>query len=229
MSLRKAVAGKTVIGNISKIKVRRGDVATEFNPHAFEFNGSLVVSIDAEIVDQSKILACCNDEIRSICEILDYTNIFGRKYYALMVYSNENVEGDFRLYYKENDDSELISIDYTFAFEADMISGDFINPVMITLPITDNDEIIEYSNKISVYPNPFNPIVNIQFELAEGSNVLIEVYNMKGQKVTTLINAPYEAGKYSTFWEAANQSSCVYLLRYETEGRSELRKIILLK
>jgi predicted outer membrane repeat protein len=83
--------------------------------------------------------------------------------------------------------------------------------------------------KINTFPNPFNPETNILFELSACSNVLLEIYNIKGQKVTTLINDTFEAGSHKVTWNAADQSSGIYLLRFITAEKREMKKLILLK
>ena len=97
--------------------------------------------------------------------------------------------------------------------------------------LVNNDEVIIQNSKLNIqnYPNPFNPETNIVFELSFGSNVLIEIYNIKGQKVTTLVNSPFEAGSHKVTWNATDQSSGVYLLRFNTAETSETKKLILLK
>jgi len=97
--------------------------------------------------------------------------------------------------------------------------------------LVNNDEVIIQNSKLNIqnYPNPFNPETNILFELSSGSNVLIEIYNIKGQKVTTLINEPFEAGSHKITWNATDQSSGIYLLRFNTAENNEMKKLILLK
>jgi len=97
--------------------------------------------------------------------------------------------------------------------------------------LVNTDEVIIQNSKLNIqnYPNPFNPETNIVFELSIGSNVLIEIYNIKGQKVTTLVNEPFEAGSHKVTWNATDQSSGIYLLRFITAERSEMEKLILLK
>ena len=90
-------------------------------------------------------------------------------------------------------------------------------------------EIEKTTVNINNYPNPFNPETNIVFDLSFSSNVLIEIYNIKGQKVTTLINDPFEAGSHKVTWNAVGQSSGIYLLRFNTAETSEMKKLILLK
>lgn len=220
------ITSKSSVSNVNSTTAVSRSV---FNPLAYEFNGSVTMSSEEEIPEQSRIVALCNDEIRGVSELLDYTELLGRKYYALMVYSNEVYEEGFHLFYQENEKTEMVELDYGFVFAADMISGDFQNPVLLTISQTNVDDVPQYTNRLSVFPNPFNPETNIHYELAETGNVLLEIYNIKGQKMTTLLNEEKEAGKHSLTWNAENLGSGIYLLRYETPALKEVRKLILLK
>jgi predicted outer membrane repeat protein len=93
------------------------------------------------------------------------------------------------------------------------------------------DEFVIQNSKLKIqnFPNPFNPETNILFELKADSNVLIEIYNIKGQKVTTLVNESFEVGSHIVTWNAADQSSGIYLLRFNTAKKSEVKKLVLLK
>jgi predicted outer membrane repeat protein len=95
----------------------------------------------------------------------------------------------------------------------------------------ETDELITQNSKLKIqsYPNPFNPETNIVFELSADSDVLIEIYNIKGQKVTTLVDAPYKAGRHQFTWKAENLSSGIYLLNMIAEGDNTQKKLILLK
>ncbi|MCF7913375.1 MAG: DUF1565 domain-containing protein [Candidatus Cloacimonetes bacterium] len=92
-----------------------------------------------------------------------------------------------------------------------------------------HEEIEPVKECVTIYPNPFNPETNILFELFFGSNVLIEIYNTKGQKVTTLINESFDAGSHKVTWNAEDYGSGIYLLRLNTAEKSEIKKLILLK
>jgi len=97
--------------------------------------------------------------------------------------------------------------------------------------LVNTDEVIIQNSKLNIqnYPNPFNPETNIVFDMSNDSNVLIEIYNIKGQKVTTLVNGTFKAGSHKVTWNARDQSSGIYLLRFNTAEKSEMKKLILLK
>lgn len=79
------------------------------------------------------------------------------------------------------------------------------------------------------YPNPFNPSTNIPFTLPQAAQVNLAVYNLLGQKVTTLVNDLYEAGSHSVTWDASAMASGVYFYRLEVNGVSLSRKLMLIK
>jgi PKD repeat protein len=78
-------------------------------------------------------------------------------------------------------------------------------------------------------PNPFNPTTEIAFSLPEASQVTLEVYNIMGQKVVTLINGYVEAGEHTVIWDGSNVTSGMYLYRLKAGAVDETRKMLLLK
>jgi len=91
-------------------------------------------------------------------------------------------------------------------------------------------EPVPETNKLSaIYPNPFNPVTTIDYELAESGRVKIEVYNIKGQKIAVLANETKDAGRYSLNWNAEGNNSGIYFIRYSTGAGREVKKALLLK
>jgi hypothetical protein len=79
------------------------------------------------------------------------------------------------------------------------------------------------------YPNPFNPTTTISYSLPQASDVTLDVFNILGQRVTTLINQKQEAGEHTITWDASQFSSGVYFYRLQTGEATETKKMILLK
>jgi len=81
----------------------------------------------------------------------------------------------------------------------------------------------------SVYPNPFNPITNITYELAENSNVNMIIYDISGKLISSLINEFQPAGFHAISWDASSQPSGIYLLQLNTNKGMETKKITCIK
>ena len=84
------------------------------------------------------------------------------------------------------------------------------------------------------YPNPFNPSTTIRFHVLESSEISLQVFDLRGRLVTTLINEPVQTGWYTHQWSGTNSagemvSSGVYFYRLETDSRSEMKKMVLMK
>ena len=84
------------------------------------------------------------------------------------------------------------------------------------------------------YPNPFNPQTKISFSLVKAGEAELTVYNIKGQKVKTLVNDYIEAGEHSVIWNGKDNdgkdvSSGVYFYRLKTIDTVQNRKMLLLK
>ncbi len=78
-------------------------------------------------------------------------------------------------------------------------------------------------------PNPFNPTTDIGFILPYASNTTLEVFNVNGQKIATLVNGFLPAGSHNVAWNGADCSSGIYFYRLTAGDHSETRKMMLLK
>lgn len=94
-----------------------------------------------------------------------------------------------------------------------------------------NDEILPIDNNIlSNYPNPFNPQTTIKFNIPYTSKVLLQIYNVKGQLVTNLLNKKEISGEHTIIWKAKDQASGLYFVKlFNDKGFLDTHKIILLK
>ncbi len=78
-------------------------------------------------------------------------------------------------------------------------------------------------------PNPFNPTTTISFTLAQAGMTTVEVYNVAGQKIDTLVNSSLKAGSHSVTWNAASFSAGVYFYTVKSGSFSKTTKMTLLK
>jgi len=106
----------------------------------------------------------------------------------------------------------------------------------------DYDGSYSYSNIVEVdvepvtkfalyqnYPNPFNPSTMISFSVAQKSNVMLNVYNILGEKVATLVNEVKEAGSYQVQFNAQNLTSGIYIFKLEAASFTSTKKMMLVK
>ncbi|MBN1294530.1 MAG: T9SS type A sorting domain-containing protein, partial [Candidatus Latescibacteria bacterium] len=92
----------------------------------------------------------------------------------------------------------------------------------------DNDtETVEQFVIIS--PNPANPVTTISYSINEASHVKLEVFNVSGQKVTTLVDGYMTAGAHSATFDGTNLSSGVYLYNFESKGFRKNGKLLIVR
>ena len=98
---------------------------------------------------------------------------------------------------------------------------------------TDNNAIL---NKFHImnYPNPFNPVTTLRYDLPEDAVVNITIYDMMGRQVKTLVNGSQTAGYKSIQWNATNNigkpaSAGLYLYTIQAGKFKQTKKMVLLK
>jgi hypothetical protein len=79
------------------------------------------------------------------------------------------------------------------------------------------------------YPNPFNPSTGIRYQVPTVGDVRLEVFDVLGRKVATLVSERQSAGFYQTTFNAANLASGIYFYRLQTGSFTETRKMLLIK
>ena len=87
---------------------------------------------------------------------------------------------------------------------------------------------------VSLYPNPFNPYLNIKYNLDIQENVSIVIYNLLGQEVRELLNKNMSPGYHSIQWDGQNEQgvllgSGIYFVRISTNEKSYTGKVSLIK
>ena len=138
-----------------------------------------------------------------------------------------------------NDNCEYISgcdwvadsVDYTAAFFNSM------DNCIEACFLASNDEINQLPHAFNLYnnyPNPFNPVTTLRYDLPEDALVNITIYDIMGRIVRTLINSQQNAGFKSIQWNATNDagsplSAGLYLYKIQADNLVQTRKMVLLK
>ena len=100
---------------------------------------------------------------------------------------------------------------------------------------TDQEYAVPTNFKLEqAYPNPFNPSTTIGYKIAKTSQVSLRIYDLMGHEIQTLVNGIQSPNQYSVVWDGKDArghqvASGVYLYRLETDGSSQMRKMLLLK
>ena len=132
---------------------------------------------------------------------------------------------------------DTLSIFYTFSRDLDLTSAAFQVNIFKNTSSTSIKKKIELINEYELknnYPNPFNPKTIIGFTLKHNGKVKLEIFDVNGRSVSTLINGYLNYGSYECEWDAchggsATLSSGVYFYRLEINGFSDCKSMVLLK
>ena len=97
---------------------------------------------------------------------------------------------------------------------------------------TDIDEGAELPSEfgnIANYPNPFNAQTTISFDIASNEHVTVELFNINGQHIATLLNADMAAGSHHVNWDATNYASGLYFYKITVGSNAITKSMTLLK
>jgi len=101
-------------------------------------------------------------------------------------------------------------------------------------PVNANDILPLNTEVHQNYPNPFNPVTTIRYSLVEEAKVSIIIFNVKGEKVRTLVNEYQEPQFYQTIWNGTDANnkkvaSGVYFYKFLAGKHLEIKKMLLIK
>ncbi len=89
--------------------------------------------------------------------------------------------------------------------------------------------VVESFTLESVYPNPFNSTLRVDYVLPEGADVELNLYDLSGRLVAELIDGRIQAGVHTGVFDGSNLVSGIYILRYEAAGNTSQMKVVLVK
>ncbi len=124
------------------------------------------------------------------------------------------------------DSTELCYVEFT-------ITANSITSVTIeaySISGVESDKVLpEEFSLIQNYPNPFNSATTISYSISNEANVRLDIYDLLGNHVSTLIDSSQEPGAHSVNWDADEFSSGIYFYRVTIDDMSITKKMILLR
>jgi len=142
----------------------------------------------------------------------------------------------------EMTDDALIALAHTDGIQTTLM---VVNPISKLFTAQGNFEIVEiiagnsqdYIDVVNpeaislseAYPNPFNPTTSVNLQVGIAGHVNMNVYNLMGQVVSTLVNNTMDAGNYNITWNAGSFASGMYIIKAESLNGVAVQKVTLVK
>ena len=137
-------------------------------------------------------------------------------------YTDVRVEKGVTYYYKLEQIDLNGAVSYYGPVKATIVDGvNTVDGAPVSFVLHDN------------YPNPFNPRTTIRFELPKDEYVTLDIFNIAGAKIRTLVSAPFQAGVHSVGWDGTNDygdkvSSGAYLYKFTAGAFTKNSKMMFL-
>jgi Secretion system C-terminal sorting domain len=122
-------------------------------------------------------------------------------------------------------DSKVAAGNYTYRLKQIDFNGAFEYSDEVAVDVTTPLEFALEQN----YPNPFNPSTVIKYSIPENGFVTLDVYNLLGEKVASLVNGVQEAGRYEVNFNASSLASGIYVYSLKSGSFSSVKKMLLMK
>lgn len=143
---------------------------------------------------------------------------------VLKKYEGDDEEGEWVAFDTFEIDTEKKTI--SAALTEDGVYGVFSGEMAVSAEPTESVTHFELHQN---FPNPFNPVTVIRYQLPVSSDVSLKVYDMLGREVTTLVDSHQSAGIHQAKFDASSLASGVYLYRIQAENYVETRQMMLIK
>ncbi|HSW54196.1 MAG TPA: T9SS type A sorting domain-containing protein, partial [Ignavibacteriaceae bacterium] len=107
---------------------------------------------------------------------------------------------------------------FTFIYKADF-----------SVDVNEPEPLPEKFHLYPNYPNPFNPVTTIKYDIVKAQDVKVTVLDILGSEIATLVNELQQPGSYEIKWDASNVSSGIYIYQLKTKDFVSTKKMILIK
>ncbi|MCP4580813.1 MAG: T9SS type A sorting domain-containing protein [candidate division Zixibacteria bacterium] len=133
--------------------------------------------------------------------------------------TDEHADGDYRIIAEAYDEYGN--------FDIDSMDVKFRNGIV---SVSDNDENQPYDFTITQnYPNPFNSSTNIRYTLSKESDVRLDIYDIRGSHIKTLLQTHQKEGHHEAQWNAANDPSGIYFYKLSVNNQNIIKRMALIK
>ena len=202
---------------------------------AYETNMTMIATFDLDGTAFGDTTLLAAAFINGICRGIVRPVWFpdpGRYITFMMIYGNQDDNGDtVRIRVYDPAGSVTRDIGDVLIFDSDARLGSLPEPLVLNALETDAERIPDAYYLKQNYPNPFNPLTTIEYGLPVDDQVNISVFNVLGQKVSTLVDSRQKAGRYKIQFDGGkeNIASGIYFYRIHTGGFVRSYKMLLLK
>jgi len=209
------------------------------NFNNFEFNGSMtiMIAVDGNISygDNGDMVAAFVDNeqrgvaLASLIPFGPYVNTYQ---FQMMIYSNVSQGETLKFYYYDDSIDTIYDLNETYEFSNNMIVGDIINPFIFNLESDwlSDDLYIPNGFKIkNTFPNPFNPDLNIEFEINEPSFVRFIFYDILGKQIDEIEYGYAQVGIHSINWSPKLSTGTYFISMIDNKNNISNRKVTLIK
>jgi hypothetical protein len=142
------------------------------------------------------------------------------------IYTDSSLGNDVHIYTR----IDISDNSGTGVFLPDFVPGDI--EILVPTDVEDDGFGLGLPDDFALsqnYPNPFNPTTTIMYSLPRAGNVKLNVFNILGQQVTSLVDGHRVAGTHVVDFDGANMPSGIYFYRLQYDGGSTTRKMTLVK
>jgi hypothetical protein len=202
-----------------------------FSPHKYEFNGSVTAELAMDgITERSEkdiLYAYADDEIRGVAHGI-FLDSKGSYIFPLMIHSNIPDGEKIHFRYYNSAQNRFYECLENLSFNADMIISNPVEPFVINV-LTDSKSAIGDASAdlhFRVFPNPFDNILNIGFNLSELSDVRVTVSDQFGNIIKVIIDQVLSADNYTFEWVCEGEPAGMYVVSIRTGNLFKAEKVL---
>jgi hypothetical protein len=155
---------------------------------------------EGSIIESFELIPHSHDYLNGVIFSYEFSSLQAGEYFVEFIFS-------------DNYDENYINIILDFAISESSI----------------DEDIVKSFNLLSAYPNPFNPITVVSYQLVENGEINIDIYDINGHLIESLYDGYQNKGKYEIVWDAQSYSTGVYFVKYKTNSQSVVHKLLLIK